>query len=81
MGWKDLLPMMLPIASDVADANRIFLIRDPTIKPSDLFNVQLNRCTLPGYRFVRFSNFAEKLIFVDGSSLNNGLPNARVRTY
>jgi ribonuclease HI len=73
MGWRDLPP----IAPDVADANRIFLFPDPTIKPSDLYEVQLNNCTLPGNRFVRSTNPAEMLIFVDGSSLNNGTPNAR----
>ena len=73
MGWQDLLP----IAPDVADANRIFLFPDPTIKPSDLYKVQLNQCSIPGYRFVRSTNPAEMLMFVDGSALNNGSPNAR----
>jgi len=73
MGWQDLLP----IAPDVADANRIFLFPDPTTKPSELYEVQLNTCTIPGYRFVRSTNPAEMLMFVDGSSLNNGSPDAR----
>ena len=73
MGWQDLLP----IAPDVADANRIFHFPDPTIKPSDLYKVQLNQCSIPGYRFVRSTNPAEMLMFVDGSALNNGSPNAR----
>ena len=73
MGWQD----HLPIAPDVADANRIFLFPDPTMKPSDLYNVQLNRCTIPGYRFVRSTNINEMLMFVDGSALDNGSPDAR----
>ena len=73
LGWQDLLP----IPPDVADANRIFLLPDPASKPSDLYTVQLNRCSVPGYRFVRYSNPGEILMFVDGSSLNNGSPNAR----
>jgi len=68
---------LLPITPDVADANRIFLSPDPTAKPSDLYNVQLNRCSVPGYRFVRSTNPGEMLMFVDGSALNNGSPNAQ----
>ena len=68
---------LLPITPDVADANRIFLSPDPAAKPSDLYKIQLNRCSVAGYRFVRSTNPDEMLMFVDGSSLNNGLPNAR----
>jgi ribonuclease HI len=57
------------IAPDVADANRIFL-QDPVIKPSDLYSAQRNR-------FVRLTNPSEMLMFVNGSSLNNGSRNAR----
>jgi len=69
--------MLPPIASDVADANRIFVPPDSTIKPRELYTVQRNRCSLPGYRFVRSTNPAEMLMFVDGSCLDNGFPNAR----
>lgn len=65
------------IAPAVADANRIFVIPDSTIRPSDLYNVRRNRCSVPGYRFVRSTDPAEMLMFIDGSSLNNGSPNAR----
>ena len=68
---------LLLITPDVADANRIFLSPDPTVKPSDLFTVQRNRCSVPGYRFVRSTNPGEMLMFVDGSSLDNGSPHAR----
>ena len=44
MDWQ----YLLPITPDVADANRIFITPDPTIKPSELFVVQLNRCSVPG---------------------------------
>ena len=70
-------PGLLPISPDVADANRIFLSRDPTTKPSDLYKVQINRASVPGYRFVRSTNPNEMLMFVDGSALNNGSPDAR----
>ena len=70
------LQNLVPIPPDIADAIRIF-VQDPTTKPSDLYSVQLNRCSLPGYRFVRSTNPAEMLIFVDGSALNNGSQNAR----
>jgi hypothetical protein len=65
------------LGPDVADANRIFLSPKSTSKPSDLYNVLVNRCTAPGYRFVRSTNPHEMLMFVDGSALNNGSPNAR----
>jgi ribonuclease HI len=73
-GYKD----FLPIAPDMADAHRIFFpMKDPRIKPRELYSVQLSRCTSPGYRFVRSTNPAEMLMFVDGSALNNGLQNSR----
>ena len=72
-GWQDLLP----IAPDVADANRIFIPPNPTSRPSDLYSAKVNLCNIPGYRFVRFTNPSEMLMFVDGSALNNGLPIAR----
>jgi ribonuclease HI len=69
----------------VADANRIFLSPESTtnLKPSDLYNVPVNRCTAPGYRFVRSTihNPYEMLMFVDGSALNNGSPNARAGSW
>ena len=75
IGLQDLLP----IAPDVADARRIFrpLADQTIIKPSDLYSVQKNRCSIPGYRFVRSTNPTEMLMFVDGSALNNGSQNAR----
>ena len=68
---------LLPISPDVADANRIFLPPHPTSKPIDLYKAQINRCSVPGYRFVRSTNPDEMLMFVDGSSLDNGSTNAR----
>ncbi|KAM6494650.1 ribonuclease H-like protein [Amanita muscaria] len=50
---------------------------EPDICPSDLFSVQPNRCTVPGYRFVNKRNPKQMLLFVDGASLGNGTPNAR----
>ena len=55
----------LPITPDVADANRVFVSPDPASKPSDLHHVQLNRCSAPGYRFVRSTNPEEILMFVE----------------
>lgn len=61
---------MPSIAPDVADANRLFSLPDPTTRPHDLY-VQDNG------RFVRATNPDEILMFVDGSCLSNGYSNAR----
>lgn len=45
--------------------------------PTDLFAVKPNRCTIPGYRFVRKDSKHQMLMFVDGACINNGSPNAR----
>ena len=43
----------------------------PGTRPTDLFAVQSNRCTLPGYRFVRKNNKRQMLMFVDGACLSH----------
>jgi ribonuclease HI len=49
----------------------------PSSRPTELFAVKSNRCTLPAYRFIRKDNDRQMLMFVDGACTNNGLPNAR----
>jgi ribonuclease HI len=61
----------------VADANRIFIHPTPTSKPSDLYIVKVNSCSVPGYRFVRYTNPSEMLMFIDGSALGNGSPTSQ----
>jgi len=65
-----------PIPPAIADAQRVFA---PTssLKPAELFSVQMNNCSLPGYRFIRTTDPEQMLMFVDGSSLGNGSPTAR----
>ena len=72
--WAGLLR---PIASEVADANRIFAPPYPT-SPNDLYiATKLNSYKILGYRYVRSTNSTEMLIFVDGSAFNNGSPSSR----
>ena len=66
-----------PIPHAVADAQRIFTPSAPSSKPTELFSVQINNCSIPAYRFVRTTDSEQMLMFVDGSSLGNGLANAR----
>ena len=47
------------------------------VRPTDLFAVHCNRCSVPGYRFIRKNNLRQMLMFVDGACLDNGSPNAR----
>ena len=46
-------------------------------RPSDLFAVKGNRCTVPDYCFIRKNNDRQMLMFADGACTNNGLPDAR----
>lgn len=49
----------------------------PGATPSELFHYAINSCTVPAYRFIRKTNQHEMLIYIDGSCLGNGTPNAR----
>jgi len=66
-----------PIPHAVADAQRVFTPPAPLSKPTELFSVQINNCSIPAYRFIRTTDSEQMLMFVDGSSLGNGLSNAR----
>jgi len=66
-----------PIPLAVADAHRIFTPPTPLSKPTELFSVQVNNCTVPAYRFIRTTDREQMLMFADGSSLGNGLATAR----
>jgi len=69
--------------SEIMDCNPVPMLANPQFevpsgtRPTDLFAVQSNRCTLPGYRFIRKDNKSQMLMFVDGSCIDNGSPNAR----
>ena len=66
-----------PIPHAVADAHRVFTPPTPLSKPTELFSVQINNCTVPGYRFICTTDREQMLMFVDGSTLGNGLATAR----
>ncbi|KIM38253.1 hypothetical protein M413DRAFT_30372 [Hebeloma cylindrosporum] len=66
-----------PIPHADADAQRIFTPPSPLSKPTDLFSVKMNTCSVPGYRFVRNADPQQMLMFVDGSSRGNGSSTAR----
>lgn len=60
-----------------AAAQRRFHPPIPTAAPSDLYDVTNNRGSIPRRRYIRKTNPREMLIFIDGSCLNNGTPQAR----
>lgn len=66
-----------PIPHHVAAANRRFHPPVPTATPQDLFEVKINRCSVPAPRYIRKSNPREMLIYIDGSCLGNGTAQAR----
>jgi len=66
-----------PITSAIADSQRVFRPPSASSKPTELFSVQMNNCSVRGYRFIRTTDPKEMLMFVDGSSLGNGSPTAR----
>ncbi|MCJ1469239.1 hypothetical protein MMC07_007872 [Pseudocyphellaria aurata] len=49
----------------------------PGATPSDLFHDAINSCTAQGWRFIRKTTKREMLMYIDGSCLGNGTPNAR----
>ncbi|KAK2467368.1 hypothetical protein APHAL10511_000603 [Amanita phalloides] len=53
-----------------------FFVR-PGIRPTDLFAVQSNRATLPGYRFIRKVNIRQMLLFVGGACIDDEARGAR----
>jgi ribonuclease HI len=61
-----------PIPSSIADRNRVFHPSPPIATPNDLFSVQVNTCSLPGYRFIRKNDRRRALFFIDGACLDNG---------
>ena len=68
-------PTAIPNAT--ADAQRIFIPPTPSSTPAELFSVQINKCSIRGYRFIRNTDHKQMLMFVDGSSLGNESPTAR----
>ena len=67
--WAGTVHLATPIPNAVADAQRMFVPPTPSSTPAELFSVQVNECTLRGYRFVRNTDREQMLMFVDGSSL------------
>lgn len=55
-----------------AHANRRFVPEPADAAPIDLFVSKINRCTRPGYRLFRKTDYNQMLIFVDGACSNNG---------
>lgn len=49
----------------------------PDDSPDNLFAPAWNRCSVPAVRYIRRSNPREGLVFIDGSCVNNGRPDAR----
>ncbi|RXW16102.1 hypothetical protein EST38_g9743 [Candolleomyces aberdarensis] len=68
------LSQFAAIPQNIADRNRRFHPEPPTATPADLFAVAKNKCSLPGYRFIRKTDRerSQALFFVDGSCLDNG---------
>lgn len=66
-----------PISHQQAATLRRYVPPSPQAKPSDLFHDAINGCSVPAFRIIRKSNKREMLMFIDGSSLGNGTPNAR----
>jgi len=66
-----------PIPPAVADAQCVFTPPSPLSQPTELFSVQINNGKVPAYRFIHTTYREQMLMFVDGSSLGNGLPTAR----
>jgi ribonuclease HI len=58
----------------LCDRTRRFYPNPANATPSDLFEPKLNRCSLPGYRFIKKTakNREVGLVFVDGACLDNG---------
>ncbi|KIM45696.1 hypothetical protein M413DRAFT_24840 [Hebeloma cylindrosporum] len=75
--WEGTVIPPTPIPNDAADAQRTFTPPTPSSTPNELFSVQINNCSVRGYRFVRKTDPEQMLMFVDGSSLGNGSPTAR----
>ncbi|KAF8347955.1 ribonuclease H-like protein [Amanita rubescens] len=48
----------------------------PEARPTDLFAVKVNRCSVPAYRFVRIDNQSQLLVFTAGACANSGTDNA-----
>jgi ribonuclease HI len=71
------------IWKDIMDLTPVPLPENPQLdvpalsRPIDLFAVKSNRCTLPGYRFIRINDQSQMLMFVDGACSGNGEQNAR----
>ena len=48
----------------------------PESRPTDLFAVKVNRCSIPAYRFVRKDDQSQSLVFTAGACVNSGRDNA-----
>jgi ribonuclease HI len=66
----------------LCDRTRRFHPSDPKATPADLFEAKLNRCSVPGYRFIKKTaskNREIALFFVDGACSDNGADSASGR--
>ena len=51
----------------------------PESRPTDLFAVKPNRCSVPAYRFVRKDDKCQVLLFTAGACVNGSINDARAR--
>lgn len=65
------------IPHQTAATLRRYVPASPGAKPRDLFHDEINGGSVPAFRIIRKTNNREMLMFIDGSSLGNGTPNAR----
>lgn len=68
----DLPPIPHHIASDL----RVFQPVPPTATPKDHYHDAMNRCTVPGLRYIRKNNAREMLIYIAGACSYDGTPQA-----
>lgn len=67
-----------PIPHHIADDLRLFQPVPPSATPEDHYHDAMNRCTVPGLRYIRKTNAREMLIYIAGAcSYNGGTPQAR----
>ena len=66
-----------PIPHDTASTLRRFTPPTSSTQPMDIFNLALNGCTVPGYRFIRIDNERQMLMYIDGASSGNGTAKER----
>ncbi|KAF8243742.1 ribonuclease H-like protein [Wilcoxina mikolae CBS 423.85] len=65
------------IPATAADANRRFIPPSSFSTPIELFDVRINSCSCPDYRFISRTNPSQMLMFIDGASSGNGTPDAK----